>query len=283
MKSVLLTIFWWTRDRVFPIAQQHSPDEQRLDSERRTAQQKEWEERAAALPAKEEILVQYLAACKAALNDEARRKQSVDARLTTIIGLSSIAVTIVFGTILTNIPHTTSILSWLILLSTWYLILQLVSAIHAGVCGLERRAYDTMPFTDLLPSKEASTHYCRRHIQLFFAILVQNQDQNNAKVTQMAVAHCAMKNFIGSLVIFAIIASIHHVVEPTSDELVNRLKTDRDLREILRGPQGQPGPAGEQGPPGSEGQPGPAGPQGPPGLAPVVSAPTGIARSPNRR
>ena len=235
----------------------------KADSERRAAQQKCWEERTAALPAKEETLVQYLAACKTALGDENQRQQSVDARLTTIIGLSSIAGTIVFGTMLTNIPRAPSALSWLMLLSLGYLILQLVSAISAGIRGLERRAYDAMPFVDLLPTgKEAPAYYCRRRIEQFFAVLVQNQDQNNAKVTQMAVAHRATKNFVGGLVIFAMLASIHYVVERPSDELVNRLKTDHVLRELVRGPQGQPGPAG---------------PQGPPGLIPVVPVPAGIA------
>jgi hypothetical protein len=167
---------------------------------------------------------------------------------------------------LTNIPRTPSVLSWLMLLSLGYLILQLVSAIRAGIRGLERRAYEAMPLVDLLPTgKEAPAYYCRRRIEQFFAVLVQNQDQNNAKVTQMAVAHRATKNFVGGLVIFAILASIHYIVERPSDELVNRLKTDHALRELLRGPQGQPGPAG---------------PQGPPGLTPVVTAPAGSAQPP---
>jgi hypothetical protein len=266
MKGALHRTLWRLLDRVFPIAQPHSAEEQKADSERRTDQQKEWEARTSALPAQEESLVRYFAACRTALDDERQRQQGADARLTTIIGLSSIAGTVVFGTMLTTMPRTPSVLSWLMLLSLGYLILQLVCAMLAGVRGLERRAYDTMPCTDLLPSgNEASTDYCRRQIQQFFAILVQNQDQNNAKMTQMAVAHCAMKNFIGGLMIFAVLAGIHHVVERPSNELVNRLKTDHVLRELLRGPQGQPGPAG---------------PKGPPGLVPVVPAPTGSAQSP---
>lgn len=266
MKNALTTMFWWLGDRVYPVVQPHSPEELKADSERRTAQQKDWEERIAALPSTEETLVQYLAACKTALDNENQRQQSVDARLTTIIGLASIAGTIVFGTILTNIPRAPSLLSWLMLLSLGYLILQLVCAIRAGIHGLERRAYDAEPFVDLLPTgKEAPAYYCRRRIEQFFAMLVQNQDQNNAKVTQMAVAHRATKNFVGGLVMFAIVASIHYVVERPSDELVNRLKTDHILRELLRGPQGQPGLAG---------------PQGPPGLPPVLPAPTGSAQPP---
>ena len=267
MKNARLTIQWWLLDRVFPMTQPPSAQEQKADSERRASQQEEWEVRTAALPAEEEYLVRYFAECKTALDDERQRQQSVDTRLTTIVGLSPIAGTIVFGTLLNNMSRTPSVLFWLMLLSFGYLILQLVSAIHAGVRGLERRAYDTMPFTDLLPSSnEASTHYYRCQIKQFFATLVQNQDQNNEKVTQMAKAHCAVKNFIGGLVVFAVLASIHHVVEPPSDELVNRLKTDHVLRELLRGPQGQPGPAG---------------PQGPPGLAPIVPAPIGSAQ-PNK-
>jgi hypothetical protein len=159
---------------------------------------------------------------------------------------------------LTNIPRSPSVLSWLMLLSLGYLILQLVNAIRAGIRGLERRAYGAMPLVDLLPTgKEARAYYYRRRIEQFFAVLVQNQDQNNAKVTQMAVAHCAMKNFVGGLLIFAMLASIHYLAERPSDELVNRLKTDHVLRELLRREQGQPGPGG---------------PQGPPALAPIAPA-----------
>jgi hypothetical protein len=256
MKRTLKTICWWLLDRVFPMVQPRSTEDQKADSDRRTTQLKDWEGRAAALPAEEEILLQYLAACKGALGDENQRQQSVDARLTTIIGLSSIAGTIVFGTMLTNIPRSPSALSWLMLLSLGYLILQLVSAIRAGIRGLERRAYDATPFVDLLPTgKEAPAYFCRRRIEQFFAVLVQNQDQNNEKVTQMAVAHCATKNFVGGLVIFALLASIHYVVYRPSDEMMNRLKTDHDLRELLRGPQG------------------------PPGVPPVVAAPSGSSQS----
>jgi hypothetical protein len=52
MKNALTTIYWWLLDRVFPVAQPHSPEELKADSERRAAQQKDWEERTAALPAK---------------------------------------------------------------------------------------------------------------------------------------------------------------------------------------------------------------------------------------
>src|SRR5205823_4398719 len=143
---------WCLLDRVFPVVQPHSAGEQKAVTARRVDYQKEWDARTAALPAKEEALAPYFAGCKIALDDERQRQQSVDARLTTISGLSSIAGTIVFGTMLTNMPSTPSMLSWLMLLALWYLILQLVCAILAGVRGLERRAYDATPYVELLPS-----------------------------------------------------------------------------------------------------------------------------------
>ena len=258
MKEIAQTFRWWLSDRLFPVAQPLSPKERQDMAEKSVAQQKEWEDRTAALDAKEESLGQYLAACKAALEDERQRQQSVDTRLATIIGLSSIAGTIAFGTMLANIPRTPGVLFWLIFVLLGYLILQLISAMHAAVCGLERRSYDTLPLTDILPNgNEVQNHHVRRQIQQYFSILVQHQDQNNAKVTQMAVAHRAIKNFVGGLLIFAILASTYRLVTPSSDELVNRLKTDHVLRELLRGPQGQTGLAGPMGPPGVSAAPAP--------------------------
>jgi hypothetical protein len=238
------TVLWWVVDRIFPLEQPLSPEEQKAILERRTAEQNEWEARTAALAGKEESLAQYLAACKTALDDEYQRRQSVDARLTTIIGLSSIAGTIVFGTILTK-----GSLHWLILLFLVYLTLQLASAMLAGVRGLERRSYDAMSSTDILPSSnEAPTDHFRRQIQQYFRFLIQHQDQNNAKVTKMAVAHCAIKNFIVGFLILAVLAGLYRFETPTSDELVNRLRNDHALYELLRGPRGQTGPAGPPGP-----------------------------------
>ena len=53
----------------------------------------------------------------------------------------------------------------------------------------------------------------------------------------MAIAHEAIKNFLGGLLIFTVLVSMYRFVTPTSDELVNRLKADHVLREMLRGPQ----------------------------------------------
>jgi hypothetical protein len=255
------------------MAEPRSPEQDKAKSENRAEQKQEWQVRVAALPGDEAKLGEYFGVCQTALDNERDRQQSVDARLTTTIGLSSIAGIIIFGTVLNNIPFEPLVLSWLMSSALGYLVLQLISAMYAGVRGLERRAYDRMSFTDFLPeSKESKIRYRRRLIEQAFDVLVQNQDQNNEKVTQMAVAHCAFKNFIGGLVVFAILAGVHHAFDAPSDELVGRLKKDAVLRELVRGPEGPQGPAGPAG------QPEPAGPQGqqgPPGAIPVVPPPPG--------
>lgn len=256
MKATFHKIIWWLIDCIFPTAEPLSPQDKRAIDDRRSEAQTDWENRVAALQADEASLPRYLDLCKAALDDERHRHESINSRLTTIIGFSSIAATIAFGTILTGLPQKLGVLSWLIFLLLGYLTLQLGSAIRAGICGLDRRGYDAFPLTDLLPTGgEAQTFYVRRQIQQYHAIFVQHQDQNNAKLTQMAVAYRAIKNFVVGLLVFAILAGTYRFVTPPSDDLVNRLKTDHTLREMLRGPQGQAGQAGPSGAVGPMGPP----------------------------
>jgi hypothetical protein len=80
------------------------------------------------------------------------------------------------------------------------------------------------------------------------------------------VAHCALKNFVTGLVVFAILAGVHHVSEPRTDELVTRLRADKSLRELIRGPQGPSGATGVRGPTGTTGT------QGPPGVTSVTGS-----------
>jgi len=254
MKPAIQSVCWWLLDKVFPLAQPHSAEEQVTISSKRAAAVEEWNSRTAALPEDRDALEHYLSLCKDALDDEQKRQQSVDARLTTIIGLLTITVSIVFGTILTNMPQTSSALFWLMLLSLVYLITQLVRAIYVSISGLERRTYAKESLSDLLPSRgEEYSTYSRRRLTQFSAILVQNQDENNKKMTQMAVAHCAVRNFITGLIVFAVIACFHQITRQPSDDLLKRFKADQELRELLRGPQGPPGIAGQTGPTGSPG------------------------------
>lgn len=272
-KSRAGAFFWRFVDATFPVAEPLSVDSKHKREKERERRQKEWEAQVAALPseapADEAAMHEYFAACKDALDAEQQRQQSVEARLTTIVGLFSIASTVVFGAILTAMPSANGlprVSQWLLagmFLSLAYIVLQLISAILAGVRGSERRNYASYP--DLLPNPlESSMDYCRRQIKQFSSVLEDTREQNNEKVTQMAVAHRAMKNFIWGILFFAIFASLYRISGPSAaSELVNQFKTDRALFKDLRGPQGERGKTG---------------PRGLPGIAPATNAPTTAAQ-----
>jgi hypothetical protein len=78
-------------------------------------------------------------------------------------------------------------------------------------------------------------------------VLADHDAQNNAKLTQMAIAHCAMRNFLFGLLVFTVLAAISAARINSSDDLVDKLKQSHDLNELLRGPQGPPGIEGPKG------------------------------------
>ncbi|MGA2261836.1 MAG: hypothetical protein ABSH28_10400 [Acidobacteriota bacterium] len=161
----------------------------------------EYETRIMELP--EEDLAGYLQECVKSLGTEDLRGQSVDSRLTSIVGLCSIAGTIVFGTLL--VKATMPPLGWwrwVMALGGLYLTAQLCAAILAAVRGLARREYlaiDPFPY----PRGEAKTLHQRRRIGEYSEAILDHRIRNDEKVTQMAVAHRALMNFLVTLLLLA--------------------------------------------------------------------------------
>jgi hypothetical protein len=245
---------WFIIDLVFPCAQPLSKAESQEQEARDTAELVERDNRVAALPDREDILSEYLGECAKLLEREEGRRQSVDGRLTSIMGLSSIAGTIVFGSILaqaTGTLHAQRVcLRWIMALGAVYLTLQLCNAILAAVCGLSRRAYVTPTATDVLPLQiEARPIYLRRRITTCLTALADHQSQNNQKVTWMAVAHRAVINFLGGLLLLVLFGAYYGVTTRHNNDLTETLKKNHELHELLRGPQGPPGPPGSRGEP----------------------------------
>ncbi|MCX6626469.1 MAG: collagen-like protein [Candidatus Solibacter sp.] len=199
-------------------------------------------------------LTAHLASCNVLLQAEQERRQSVETRLTTIIGLSSIAGTIVLGTMFT--PHAvTGTERALLSLGLLYLALQVSSAILAAVRGLGRRSYLAPTPAHVLPgAHEAATVHLRRQISACLLALADHQVHTNDKVTHMAVAHRALKNFVFGLLFLAALGTWHRLTSTPPDELLDRVRKEHVLQELLRGPQG---------PQGLRGPTGPAGPAGP--------------------
>ena len=226
----------WLKDRAFPIARPCSPEERLREDKHRAERQREWRHRSAALKGDEETLNRYYSTCHAALEDERQRLQNADGRLTSIMGLSSVAGTLVFGTMLTNLPQTYGLLSWFGRFMLFYLTIQVASALLAGVRGLDRKSNPPKETCDLLPApNEAPAHHLRRQILDSLTMIAQHQDLTSAKLSQVRTANTAVKNFICGLLLLALIASAHqYAAPPASDPLLKRLKNDHALRELIR-------------------------------------------------
>jgi hypothetical protein len=195
-------------------------------------------------------LREILEGCNKIVASDSDRKSSVDARLSTIVGLSSIAGTIVFGTLLAanyQAPYAGFRKALAVLLV--YLTLQVCVAIIAAVRGLGRRGYLASVISDILPTpSETTTAHLKRQINISIKMLDQNRTLTNRKVTLMAVAHRAIANFASAILILAIAAAGVAIFTAPSDPLLERLKQNRQLTDSLRGPQGPPGPTGPPGP-----------------------------------
>jgi hypothetical protein len=250
----MIDLFWGTViDTIFPLPQSLTNPQKQNQKERRARNEKERVERIAALSNKKEDLSEYVEACSKLMGREETRRQSVDTRLTSIMGLCSIAGTVVFsgilalanGTLHVRIP----LLRWIIALGALYLTAQLCSAILAAVCGLSRKGYPELTATDMLPATtEVSVVHLRRLMNTSLEILEKHQELNNEKVTQMALAHRAMKNFLWGLLAFAALGAFLGITAtPPQDGLVDTLRKNHELHELLRGPQGPSGPAGDRG------------------------------------
>ncbi len=211
----------------------------------------------AALPADSPLLTKCADAVGDLYDRETARRQSTEARLTSILGLSSIAGTIVFG-FLFGLAGTFLVqsrgLRWIIAGGAIYLVLQICSAMFAAVRGLSRQSYDGLTFSDVTPTQtESEQAYLLRRCQRALQIISDHYVVNNSKVTQMAVAHCAMRNFLWGLLLFAIIGGYASTQVSPKDDLVDTIKKNHELTELLRGPQGEEGKVGPRGEPGLPG------------------------------
>jgi hypothetical protein len=108
--------------------------------------------------------------------------------------------------------------------------------ILASVRGLERRPYIAQNPSGILPlPNEVRPVYLRRQIRMCAARLADDRIQNNEKVNQMALAHCATKNFLGGLVALAVLGTCFAMtVKNPSEDLIQTLRKNHDLYELHR-------------------------------------------------
>ena len=250
---------WWSfADSIYPSAIPFTQEESKIQIEREEKEIEECKKRIASLPDSELVLNKHLSTCLNQLDKEETRRQSVEARLTTIIGLSSIAGTVAFGGLVAEASGTLrppgALLKWLIALGAFYLILQLCCGILAAVRGLSRQSYMGQKTADILPeTTETRSAYLRRQIDFSLRSLADHRSNNNKRVTEMAIAHRSMKNFVVGLIIVCALIFPFSVTSNPADYLTEELKRNHELSELLRGPQGPQGPQGLRGPQGPKG------------------------------
>jgi len=252
---------WHLIDCVFPVPRPLSIQAIQRETEIATQHLEYCEQSIQAIPRKGEgaILSHYLAECTSLLEREDSRREGVEARLTSILGLFTIAGTIVFSGIVAQAVGTlrapTSLLRWSLALGTFYLALQICCALRAAVSGLGRRGYDAPTARNyFMAPDESLAFHSREQITTCLRILANHQQRNNEKVSQMAAAQRAMWNFIIALILFAAIGTAAAIaVRLPDDALIQTLKKNHELNEMLRGPQG---PKGDAGPVGPKGDPG---------------------------
>jgi hypothetical protein len=248
----LRNIAWFIIDCIWPLEQPPSEVVFQRQQEGAREEAAECEKRIAALSDDEGILSEYLRECAKLLEGEKGRQQSVEVRLTSIMGLSSIAGTIVFGGLLAQAIGALQVpmgwLRWAMALGALYLALQLCRAILASISGLERRNYLGTETHDIFPplGGESRCTYFRRRIKEYLEVLADHESLNSRKVTQMAVAHRAMRNFLWVLLFIALVGAYGALSQQSrGEDLIQRLRKDHEVQELLRGPQGPPGPRGQ--------------------------------------
>jgi hypothetical protein len=246
---------WVIADCIFPTAQPLSQADAAAQDLRDQNELNEARARIAAFPnPAPELVRKYLEDSIGLLDQDKDRRQSVESRLTSIMGLSSIAGTVVFGGILAQATGTihspSTTFKWGMASAALYLTLQLCSAILAAVRGLSRKTFEAENSDSVLPQiGESEFDHYRRRAKTCMQILIQNRGQTNAKVTQMAVAHRAMKNFLLALLLIALAGTAFAVRSQGSNDIIETLRKNHELTESLRGPQGLAGPKGEPGAP----------------------------------
>lgn len=174
------------------------------------------------LKSEPERLEQYSAEVDKLLEREQSRKQSVDARLTSIVGLMSIAATIVLSGLVAlaagTLPVTPGPARWIFAIGSLYLVLQLFVALFAAISGLSRTTLLEDTAADLFASaRSADGVRWRAQISRKLSKLRDRRRNADAKVDHMAVAHRAIKNFLVAMMLVAIAAAWVAVTwEPTT-------------------------------------------------------------------
>ncbi len=197
--------------------------------------------------------------------DEEERRDSVNTRLTTVLSMSSIVTAITFGFVSAAYEKGYATrLGWIgIIASTAfvYSVLQLTISVWQAVQGLRTRELIEMVAIDFLRKPdETDKQFALRTVGEYVKSVRSHDTVCNEKIEYLDVAHRAVLNFLGAMLVIVAILSVagwFPGVRSDAEDLGSRVRGDRALTELLRGPKGERGDVGPAGPPGPRGPPGP--------------------------
>jgi len=188
------------------------------------------------------------------LADESERLKSVEGRLASILGLTSLTATLLIsGTMALlsgSLADSSGTVRVLAALGAFYLSLQIICSTLAAVRGLARTTWLRPTIDDLVPDEANDLTLTNRERALNACKRYQGADRNiNTKVTQVAIAHTAIRNFAVGSVTIAFLGLFAVLLQQPGNATANAIRKDTDLQKLLRGPVGPAGPTGPPGPP----------------------------------
>lgn len=157
---------------------------------------------------------EILAACEDYLRAEEERGKGAEARLTTMVGMASVAAAATFGSValLVRQENPPTILAVISL----YVVSQIVCALLSAVAGLERSTVAAVELGALVRKPgESENEYFERAIGRYISRRHELYAINTRKISQMAVAHRAFKNFSVGILLLAVVATGLVLLGPT--------------------------------------------------------------------
>jgi len=240
-RAMKLRAFW---DCLYPMAESAGDDEVLRTTERDAAR---------LVSAQSHVDPKAIADAYAVLRlNETDRLSSVEARLSSVLGLTSITASLLVGGTFALVNGGLSDSSlWVRLVAAaalLYLNLQIVCSTIATIRGLRRKTWNSLAIEDLVPapdvkedelSRRLATQSCER--------LTLTEANVNYKVTQMTIAHTAIRNFAAGSALIAALGFTAVVLQRPGSATAKAIRNDTEIQKLLRGPQGPPGPAGPKG------------------------------------
>lgn len=188
--------------------------------------------------------------------EESERLKSVEARLGGVLGLASITSSLLIGGIFAvlngGLSDSSRVIRVFACVTLLYLSLQIVSSTLAAIQGLRRASWIGVTIDNYISSPTAGPSEQHRQTALRNCKrLLQMEENINQKVTQMAVAHTAIRNFASASVLIAVLGCAAVFMQQPGSAAAKAIRTNPDLQKLLQGPPGPEGPPGPKGDPGT--------------------------------